>query len=56
MLIVVVYVFDVFISAYVFVYTQTFVDVGDLPVTYSRYFVRVSGLVIVVALTFVYCS
>ena len=48
--------FDVFISAYVFVYTQTLVDVDDLPVIYSRYFVRVGGLVIVVALNFVYCS
>ena len=30
-------VFDVFISVYVFVCTQTLVDVGDLSVRISRY-------------------
>ena len=29
--------FDVFTSEYVIVYKQTFVDVGDLPVTISRH-------------------
>ena len=29
--------FDVFISVYVFVYTQTLVDVGDLSVIISRH-------------------
>ena len=37
MLIVVVYMFDVFISVYTFVYAQTLVDVFDLSVTISRH-------------------
>ena len=37
MLIVVVQMFDVFVSVYGFVYTQTLVDVDDLSVTISRH-------------------
>ena len=37
MLIVVVYVYDVFISVYGFVYIQILVDVGDMSIIYSRH-------------------
>ena len=47
---VVVRMFDAFISVYVFVYTQTFVDVNDLSVKISY-----GVLVIIVALAFGYC-
>ena len=43
MIIVVVLMFDVFISAYVFVYTQTLVDVGDLSVTIARHLSVLQG-------------
>ena len=37
MLVVVVWMFDVFICVHGFVYTQTLVDVGDLSVTLARH-------------------
>ena len=54
MLFVVVFMFDVFISVYAFVYTQPLVDV--LTCCNNRAaLICVGGLVIVVALAFVYC-
>ena len=44
--------FNVFTSVYIFVYTQTLVNIGDLSVTIP---LHLSGLVMVVALAFVYC-
>ena len=52
MLIVVVYVFDVFISVHVFVYTQTLVDIGDLSVRIARH---LSALVDMYSCCFSFC-
>ena len=57
MIIVVVQIFDVLISVYVFVYTQTLVDVGDLLTCCNNRaaFICFVGPVMVVALAFGYC-
>ena len=54
MLIVVIQMFEVFICEYVFVYTETLDDDGDLSIKMTRAFICVGDLVVVVVLAFVY--